>query len=482
MRVCTVGRTLLGGLAAVALLTGAPASRAAEENEGLDLALKIEKALTGVAEKASKSVVVITNMQKPRVRQNREIPPEFRRHFGLPDRPQQRDPRGGGSRPAGMGSGVMIRADGYLVTNYHVIQGHDTLEVKLLDGRVFDSSKGEDEVKVVGLDKDTDLAVLQLGGGKLTDLAHVEFGDSDKIRVGQFAIAVGAPFNLDYSVTIGHISQKGRHGMRMTNFENYIQTDASINPGNSGGPLLNIYGKMIGINQFIMTGGGTSRGNIGLGFAIPSSLVERVSRNLIENGKVIRPFLGITMQELTALLKKRYGVKQGVLIENVVEGEAAEEAGVKSGDVVTHVGDKEVDSPHDLLFAVLAYRPGDKVKLRISRDGEEKTFVVAARQRGGAMARAEGGAAGTVEGIGLRLTRDENGLIVAAIVPKSPAAHAEPELQIGDIVILVNGEKVASLQDVGQALKRTKNEVAVLYVDRPEGGKYIIGIPLGKTK
>ena len=482
MRVCNVGRTLLGGLAAVALLTGAPASRAAEENEGLDLALKIEKALTGVAEKASKSVVVITNMQKPRFRQNREIPPDLRRYFGMPDRPQRRDPRGGGSRPAGMGSGVMIRADGYLVTNYHVIQDHDTLVVKLLDGRVFDSGKGEDEVKVVGVDKGTDLAVLQLGGGTLKDLAHVEFGDSDKIRVGQYAIAVGAPFNLDYSVTIGHISQKGRHGMRMTNFENYIQTDASINPGNSGGPLLNIHGKMIGINQFIMTGGGTSRGNIGLGFAIPSSLVERVSRNLIENGEVIRPFLGIGMQELTDLFKKRYGVEQGVLIENVVEGEAAEQAGVKTGDVVTHVGDKAVDSPHDLLFAVLAYKPGDKVKLRVSRDGEEKTFVVVARQRGGTMARTGSNAAGTVEGIGLRLVPSDDGLVVGAIVPKSPADHAEPELQIGDIVILVNGVKVATPQDVGQALKKTKNEVALFYVDRPETGKYLIGIPIGKAK
>jgi S1-C subfamily serine protease len=379
-----------------------------------------------------------------------------------------------------MGSGVIIRADGYIVTNYHVIQGNDELEVKLLDGRVFDSAKGEGQVEVVGVDQDTDLAVLRIGGGELTDLAAVAFGDSEQIRVGQFAIAVGAPFSLDYSVTIGHISQKGRHGMRMTNFENYIQTDASINPGNSGGPLLNIHGEMIGINQFIMTGGGTSRGNIGLGFAIPSNLVKQVVSDLIENGAVTRPFLGLSMQELTDVLKRRYGVESGVLIESVMEDGAAEKAGIKAGDVVTHVGDKAVGSPHDLLFAVLAYKPGDTVKVTVNRDGTVKTFdVVATVRDGDAVARSRnGGGSAPAENMGLRLQTTEQGLVVTDIQPNSPATRAEPEIRVGDIVSMVNGEKVETPQDVAKALEKTKNQVVLLYVDRGRQGKFLIGVPL----
>lgn len=486
-----VGRTLLGGLAAAALLCGDLSVRADNATEGLDLALKLEAAFTGVAEKVSPAVVVITNKQRPRMQQmGQEIPPEFRYFFGIPEdnsprgraRPGRRQQQDDRPQPAGMGSGVIIRPDGYLVTNLHVIQGQDGLEVKLRDGRVFDSAKGEDEVKIVGSDEDTDIAVLLLGGGKLTDLPCVAFGDSDKIRVGQYAIAVGAPFSLDSSVTIGHVSQKGRHGMRMTNFENYIQTDASINPGNSGGPLLNIHGEMIGINQFIMTGGGASRGNIGLGFAIPSNLVQRVSADLIQSGEVVRPFLGISMQELTDVLKKRYGVEQGVLVESVMEGEAAEKAGLKAGDVVTHVGDKAVDSPHDLLFAVLSYKPGDKVKLTVNRDGAEKVYEVVARQRTGDAERGSSGAVGTVESLGLRMQPTEDGLVVAAILPNSPASRAEPELQPGDLVILVNGEKVANREDVTMALKKTKNDVVLLYVQRGDEGKYLVGIPLDKGK
>ncbi len=486
-----VGRSLLAGLAAAALLAGGLPSRADDASDGLELAMKLEAALTGVADKASQAVVVITNKQRPQMQQAQGVPPEFRWFFGLPEdgnpygrggrnRPAPR-PQDDRPQPAGMGSGVIIRPEGYVVTNLHVIQDQDELEVKLQDGRVFDSAKGDDQVKVVGYDEDTDIAVLQLGGGKLNDLPSIAFGDSDRIKVGQYAIAVGAPFNLDYSVTIGHISQKGRHGMRMTNFEDYIQTDASINPGNSGGPLLNIHGEMIGINQFIMTGGGSSRGNIGLGFAIPSNLVRRVATDLIDHGEVARPFLGISMQELTDVLKKRYGVEHGVLVESVMEGEAAEKAGVKAGDVVTKIGDKTVDSPHDLLFAVLAYKPGDKVALTVSRDGAEKVFQVVARQRTGEAGKGPDGTVG-VESLGLRMQPTDDGLVIVAILPNSPASRAQPELQPGDLVTQVNGEKVKSPEEVTKALKKTKNDVVLLYVQRGDEGNYLVGIPLGKGK
>jgi S1-C subfamily serine protease len=482
------------------MATSLPA-RADDQSDGLQIAMKIEAALTGVAEKTSKAVVVITNKQKPGARQYQQfqqIPPEFRRFFGIPEQPfegHRQPPRDDRPKAVGLGSGMLIRGDGYIVTNNHVIENSDALEVRLQDGRVFDSAKGDDQVKIVGVDKDTDIAVLLIGGGKLRNLPTIPFADSDQIQVGQYAIAVGvlanldqyaiavgAPFNLDYSVTIGHVSQKGRHGMRMTSYENYIQTDASINPGNSGGPLVNIHGEMIGVNQFIMTGGGSSRGNIGLGFAIPSNLVNRVSADIIENGAVVRPFLGISMQPMTDVLRKRYGVKKGVLIEDVVEGQAAEKAGIEPGDVVTKIGDKDVGSPHELLFAVLSYKPGDKVKLTVVRDGKPKVFTVIARKRDGSVAQMGGSQGGSVEGLGLTLQATDGGLVVTGIANNSPASRAEPELEIGDTIILVNGQKVRSHDDVTKALKKTKNDVVLLYVDRQQGGKYLIGIPLGNEK
>ena len=474
-------------LAAVLLAClGQPALRAADD--AIAIAQKLEEAFAAVGDKAKPAVVVITNKQTGPEMNFQQMPPELYRFFGVPQepgpdqqpqRPDPRERRGGGKpRPqvAGKGSGVIIRADGYIVTNYHVIADNAALEVRLEDGRIFDNERDAKEVQVVGFDEDTDLAVLRIGNGAIKDLPTLPFADSDKISVGQWAIAIGAPFNLDYSVTIGNVSQKGRYDTGMTTFENYIQTDASINPGNSGGPLLSIRGEIIGINEFIMTGG-MSRGSVGVGFAIASNLVRQVSESLIAHGEVVRPFLGIQMQPLEGGLSKQFGVEQGVLVSEAIAGDPAEKAGIKAGDVITHIGDKPVRTPHDLLFAVLAFNPGDKIPVRFVRKGETKTVEVVARQRGKAdtVAASVGGRQDMLDKVGLTVETTPDGLFVSAVVSGSPADRAE--LRRGDRIIEVNQVETKTAEDVVAALQKTQGNAAVFYIDR-RGSKRFVGVDL----
>lgn len=427
----------------------------------------LENAFTLVAEQAFPAVVVITNRQRPHGPDPAQLPPEIRRFFAIPD-----DATPGEPQIAGKGSGALIRADGFLVTNLHVIDGAETLEVRMHDGRIFDSARHHDEVRVVGIDRETDLAVLQIGGGKLKDLPTLPFADSAKIKVGQFAIAVGAPFDLDYSVSVGHVSQKGRYGVNVNAYENYIQTDASINPGNSGGPLLNLRGEIIGINEFILTGGQASRGNIGIGFAIASNLVRQVAESLTENGTMIRPFLGVAMQPLTDALRRQFHANKltgGVLINDVTPGDPAEKAGLQPGDIVYKVGDTPVESPHDLQFAVLGFKPGETIPLAILRHGEEKTIKVVARQRGGGpVANLPPTAAenDSLQKWGFSLEETKGGIRVKSVVPGSPAANAA--LRAGDLILGIDRQPVPDIGTLEQILRHAKNESVLLYVQRSD--------------
>ena len=444
------------------------------EKAALNVALRLQDAFSSVAEKASPAVVVITNKQAQRMPNYSQLPPEFRFFFGVPEpSPRGHQRRHQVPQPVGRGSGVLIRPTGYIVTNYHVIQDYDELEVKLHDGKVFDNANDDRKVEVVGIDQETDLAVLRIGGGELDGLPHLPLGNSEKVRVGDWAIAVGAPFNLDYSMTVGVVSQIGRHDVRMNTYENYIQTDASINPGNSGGPLLNIRGEVIGINNFIVTGGGMSRGNVGIGFSISSSLVKRVVNDIIDGGEVVRPWLGISMQPLTDELKAQFGVERGVLVSDVVEGDPAEKGGVKPGDVILKIGDKAVDEPHDVQFAVLDYEPGDSIPLAIVRNGKELTvWVEAGKRENGLVA---GGSSNSLDELGLGLAEDDRGVVVSGVAPGGAAAVAG--LRQGDRILEVNREDVGSVQDVQEALTRTKGDAAVLYVERG-GAKFFVPVPV----
>lgn len=475
---------LVCGWAAMAVLLPGVAAGAEATPSAL---AQLEEAFTSVAERASAAVVVITNKQverRPQGRQLGELPPELRYFFGLPqdDEGGPADPRGPQVPvPAGRGSGLIIRPDGYIVTNYHVIEDADALEVKLHDGRVFDSGRDAEEVVVIGSDRDTDLAVLRIGKGKLKDLPTLPFADSSKVKPGQFAIAVGAPFNFDYSVSVGHVSQKGRHGVRMNHYENYIQTDASINPGNSGGPLLNLKGEVLGINEFIVTGGAFSRGSVGIGFAIASNLVRQVADSLIENkGVVVRPWLGIAMQPLTEELKSKFKVASGVLINDVIAGDPAAQAGLKPGDVVLKVGDTEVNEPHDVQFAVLGYKPGEKIPLQIDRGGQKLTIDVVARQKGDGDRTAAQPAAELAPGkLGLALEETAEGVKVIGVNPGSAASAAQ--LRRDDLILEVNRKPVKTVADVQAALQGSTDGIAVLYVSR-RGAKFFVPIATGDDK
>jgi len=461
-----------------AWLAAAPPARSAPAE-----LLSLENAFAQVADTAFPAVVVITNKQVSRQAQSPMypfMPPEFRRFFGIPETPPQspqRQPRDV-PRAAGKGSGVIISADGLIVTNYHVIRDHDELEVRLHDGRVFATGRDGGGVTVVGSDPETDLAVLRIGNGSLSDLPVLKFADSDQVRVGQWAIAVGAPFDMDYTITVGVVSQMGRHGVRMNTYENYIQTDAAINPGNSGGPLLNISGQIIGISNFIVTGGGMSRGSIGLGFAISSNLVGQVVNNLLEHGKVVRPWLGIAMQPFTEELREQFGVDSGVLVSEVFAGDPAAQAGVKPGDVIVEVGQTPVRSPHDVQFAVLKYSPGETFVLKVNRNGEVLELQVTARRKDGQQGSpAEPESRNRFEKLGLVLEADDDGVVIADVAAGSAASAAQ--LQPGDRILEINRQELSSLAQAAEAFAAASGNSAILYIDRG-GRKLFVPIRLDR--
>jgi len=486
--------------------------------EAIRSAVQVEDAFAAVVDMAKPAVVVITNKQAaPQMsEQMQALPPEFFRFFGFPQfqededggrgygrRPQRRQRVKPRPQPVGKGSGVIVDGEGYILTNCHVIADNDYLEIKTSDGTVYDNEKDADAVKVIGMDEETDLAILQIGNGKKKDFPYLKFADSEKIRVGQWAIAIGAPFNFDYSVTIGCVSQKGRYDTGMSTFENYIQTDASINPGNSGGPLLNIHGEIIGINQFIFTGG-MSKGSIGLGFAIASNMAKQVADGLINNGEIARPFIGVSMQELSDELKKQFNVESGVLVSEAIKGEGAEKAGIEAGDVIQKVGDQIVMSAHDLMLAVTKYHPGDEIPITVLRDGKEKVFKVKAGTRkdaNGKSRKNSGKSKGREndeslddveafeERLGITLKFDDEKAIVTSIAPDGLAARAvtgdNRSLAPGDIILSINRREIEKGADVVKALRANTNNTILLYVERRlQGGsmKFFLPILLDEEK
>jgi serine protease Do len=271
----------------------------------------------------------------------------------------------------GIGSGVIITADGYIVTNNHVIENSQKVTVSLNDKREF-------EAKVVGSDHSTDLALLKIEGN---DLPFMTFGNSDALRIGEWVLAVGNPFNISSTVTAGIVSAKGRSMAIIDDdhrIESFIQTDASVNRGNSGGALVNLKGEMIGINTAIVSPTG---GNVGISFAIPSSIVQKVVRDLIEFGAVQRAIMGVQIQDITAELArdKKIELQDGVYVAEVNDNSAAKEAGIEDGDIITHINDVPVKSPSELQEMVGRYRPGDKINVLIKRNDKTKQIEVTLR-------------------------------------------------------------------------------------------------------
>jgi serine protease DegQ len=304
-------------------------------------------------------VVNVYTQTRVRVRSPLMDDPFFRRFFNIPNTPRERVSQS-------LGSGVIVDAEeGFVLTNNHVIAGADDISITLSDGRSFDA-------EVIGTDPDTDLAMVRIPA---EDLQALEFADSNRLRVGDFVVAVGNPFGLGQTVTSGIVSALGRTGVRGLEFQNFIQTDASINPGNSGGALINLRGELVGINSAIFTPSG---GNVGIGFAIPSAMANYVMNQLSEFGEVRRGTLGISVQDLTAELAGAFDLVkgQGVLVSEVSDGSAAEKAGLRAGDVIRTIASYPVRTAQEFHNFEGQFPVGENLALEIVRDQKEKTLKV----------------------------------------------------------------------------------------------------------
>ena len=368
----STGAVLILGLSTCLLPAPQAQAQGRSEREAIrrveDLSLAFEQASRVIAP----SVVYITALQRPGDRDRSEFQDLLDR-FARPrgrDRPEPNDERRG--RPTrGQGSGVIVRPDGHILTNYHVIENAVSVEVTLANGRRY-------EAKVVGTDEETDLAVIRIDAD---NLRPATFGDSDDIAVGQWVLAVGNPFGLAHTVTAGIISAKGRPGMGLAYYGNLIQTDAAINPGNSGGPLVNLRGEVLGINNAITTQTG---GYTGIGFAIPGNMARSVLENLLEHGEVIRGWLGITMS--TVPMDPDEAAKagfdgQGVLITNVSDGSPAQDAGLREGDIIIGLDGKVVTNSSVLQNAVARRPPGTQIDMTIFRAGRDRRMPVRLGER-----------------------------------------------------------------------------------------------------
>lgn len=396
---------------------------------------------------------------------------DFFKQFQLPQ--QQQRPQ----VERGVGSGVIVSADGTILTNYHVVEGADKIKVDMNDGKSFDA-------KVVGLDAPSDLAVLKI---EATNLPFLNLGNSDNVRVGDIILAIGNPLGIGQTVTAGIISAKGRRtGLSDGSFEDFLQIDAPINRGNSGGALVNLSGELIGINSQILSGG-PSGGNIGIGFSIPSNMAKIVMEQLIANGKVRRGMLGVNIQNITEELAQGLGLKdtKGVLVSNVRVESAAGKAGIQRGDVITAVGGETVEDSNTLRNKVAGTMPGTEITLTIVRNGSEQQIkaVLDEFQIEGAKDNPQtppnnnretpkqAGKLGlslqpvTPEIAGrLGLPEDAKGLVVTEVEPNGSAAAKG--VARGDVILEINKQEVNTLDDVETAIGKSGNNPILLLISR----------------
>ncbi|BAJ00401.1 Do family serine endopeptidase DegQ [Shewanella violacea] len=384
-----------------------------------------------------------------------KLPDAFRYFFG-PNAPREQVQE----RPfRGLGSGVIIdAAKGYIVTNNHVIDGADEILIGLHDGR-------EVEAKLIGTDSEADIALLQI---KADNLVAIKRADSDKLRVGDFAVAIGNPFGLGQTVTSGIVSAMGRSGLGIEMLENFIQTDAAINSGNSGGALVNLNGDLIGINTAIVAPGG---GNVGIGFAIPSNMVSNLVDQLIEHGEVRRGVLGVTGRDLTNELAKGFGLntQHGGFVDQVMDDSAADKAGIKAGDIIVSVNGRNIKSFQELRAKVGTMGAGAEVKFGLIRDGNKRTVTATL----GETSQTTETAAGAIHPMltGAALENSQQGVEITDVAQNSPAAASG--LQKGDLIVGVNRSQIKNLKSLKAKLADQQGTVA-LKIKRDKSNLYLV--------
>jgi serine protease Do/serine protease DegQ len=372
----------------------------------------------------------------------------FRRFFGLPDVP------GGGHREvASAGSGVIVDAEnGYIITNHHVVENADKIQISTMDGELFDA-------EIVGSDPATDIAIIKVDADGLTDMP---IGDSDSVRVGDFVLAIGNPFGLGHTVTSGIVSALGRTGISRDGYEDFIQTDASINPGNSGGALVNLRGELVGINSAIISRSG---GNVGIGFAVPTEIANSIMRQILDFGEVRRGLLGVSIANVDAEVAKALdaSVTSGALITRVEPGSAAEDAGLEVDDIIVKVNDKKITGAAELRNTIGLMRSGDNVDIEYVRGDDRRTTKTALGQQ---QATASVGAEIHPGLLGAQFAESSatagGGVEVVAVEQGSPAAQRG--LRAGDIITAVNRRPVRSLAELNAIAGN--NDILFLLVQR----------------
>ena len=414
--------------------------------------------LAPLVERTRPAVVNIATKGHTKVQNNPLLnDPFFKRFFqGLGDLPQRQE-------TSSLGSGVVIDASkGFIVTNHHVVESADEIQITLHDGKEY-------EATLVGSDPEADVALLKVDAKNLTE---IPLTDSDKLSVGDFVVAIGNPFGLGQTVTSGIVSALGRTGLGIEGYEDFIQTDASINPGNSGGALVNLNGELIGINTAIIAAGG--QGNVGIGFAIPINMVSQIVNQLIEYGEVRRGMLGVIMQNLTPELAKAFGLDlhNGVVISKVIENSAAEEAGLKAGDVVVTINGEPIKSASAMRNAVGMLRVGEKMKMEVIRDNRRKTLTAVIKDQ---VDKAVEGKKVHASLAGATIEQSNEGgdvyLVVAEVEQNSPAWQAS--LRKGDIILSVNRRAVKTLEDFKKIVGNKHSQI-LLNIQRGRSALFIL--------
>ncbi len=388
----------------------------------------------------------------------------FKRFFGQPfPRRRQQQPRQRKQLRKGQGSGFIITSDGYIMTNNHVVGGAEKIMVKLSDNR-------ELSARIIGTDPDTDVAVIKIDAN---NLPTVRLGDSDKLKVGEWVIAIGNPFGLSHTVTAGIVSAKGRSRIGLTEYEDFIQTDAAINFGNSGGPLLNIDGKVIGINSAIFSRSG---GYMGIGFAIPVNMAKYVYDKIVVEGKVTRGYIGIYGEDVSPEMARHFDVKnrKGILVNKVIENSPASKSGLEKGDIIIAMDSNTIDDWNNFRNEVARKSPGSRITLTVIRSGDEKNIEVKLEEKESKVAIAEAeGKEGKQLGITVQdltselarqfgYTNDKSGVIVTDVDPAGDAA--EKGITAGTLITEVNRQKAEGTQDFWKLVKKAKGDSILLYV------------------
>jgi len=458
------------------LLFTTPLSALAADPDSIAALRQMGKAFSSIAEKASPAVVGLKTekivTQDSQTYRNSPFGDDFFDYFFGPRSPRQRSPQRRYQQPqTALGSGFVISSDGYILTNNHMVEGAEKVVVELADGRKFNA-------EITGTDPDSDIAVIKIDAD---NLPYLELADSDTLEVGEWVLAIGNPLGFSHTVTAGIVSAKGR-SLRLADIENFIQTDAAINRGNSGGPLLNLEGKVVGMNTAIY--GAT--GNIGIGFAIPVNMAKHAYKQIREGGSVERGFLGISLENLTPELAAALDLKtdtKGVAIGDVRPDTAAEKAGLKRYDVIIEFEGQPVEKRNEFLNRVAMLSPDTKVEVVVLRDGKRKTFTVTLGKRPPEAEIRGNLPAETIEELGfsvINMTEElakqlgyegDSGVVVREVMPGSQAEQAG--IVPGVLIKEVNRRRVYNTKDFNEEIKKAQEKGRALLLIRQDNSKIL---------